>query len=135
MIVVDANVVAHLTIQGELSRLAEAAFAADSSWASPSLWLSEYRNTLVKYLQHRDLTMESALLSLHAAEEAIAGRAYNVSSEQVLALAKSSGCSAYDCEYVALAQDLGVALVTTDRQVLREFPKTAMSLEEFAKKK
>jgi predicted nucleic acid-binding protein len=52
-----------------------------------------------------------------------------------LELATRSKSSSYDCEYVALAQDLGVKLVTTDKQILREFPKTAVSLEKFAKKK
>jgi predicted nucleic acid-binding protein len=33
---------------------------------------------------------------------------------------------------VALALDLGVALITTDRQVLRAFPETAMAPENFA---
>ncbi len=135
MIVADANVIAHLTIRSEFSPLAEAAYAEDVSWASPLLWLSEYRNTLAKYIQHQGLTVESALLSLRSAEEVVEGRAYNVSSEKVLALVKDSGCTAYDCEYVALAQDLGVPLVTTDKQILRAFPKCAVSLEKFAKKK
>ncbi|HEX9047285.1 MAG TPA: type II toxin-antitoxin system VapC family toxin [Verrucomicrobiae bacterium] len=133
MIVVDVNLVAHLTIKGQFSPLAEAAFAADSAWAAPLLWLSEFRNTLAKYIQHRDMSTESALLSLRSAEEIIGGRAYNVSSERVLELAQASGCSAYDCEYVALAQDLGVPLVTTDKQILRAFPKIAVSLEKFAR--
>jgi predicted nucleic acid-binding protein len=58
-----------------------------------------------------------------------------VSSEKVLELAGESGCTAYDCEFVALAQELGVALVTTDKQVLKAFPKIAVSLEQFSKKK
>ena len=79
--------------------------------------------------------MEAALVALRSAEEVIGGREYRVSSEQVLELAVQSGCTAYDCEYVTLAQDLGVPLVTADKQILRVFPKTAMSLEKFAKKK
>ena len=79
--------------------------------------------------------MESALLSLRSAEEVIGGREYSVSSEKVLELVKNSGCSAYDCEYVTLARDLGVSLVTADKQILRAFPKTAVSLEKFARKK
>jgi len=135
MIVADANVIVHLTLRSELSSQAEAAYAEDVSWAAPLLWLSEYRNTLAKYIQHRALTVESALLSLRSAEEIVGGRAYTVSSEKILELVRSSGCLAYDCEYVALAQDLGVPLLTTDRHVLKAFPKTAVSLEKFAKKK
>ncbi len=135
MIVADANVIVHLTIRSEFSPLSEAAYAVDASWAAPLLWLSEYRNTLAKYLQHRGMTVESALLSLRSAEEIISGRAYNVASEKVLELVKGSACPAYDCEYVALAQDLGVPFVTTDRQVLKAFPKTAVALEKFAKRR
>ena len=135
MIVADSNALTYLTIRSEFSPLAEAVYELDASWAAPLLWLSEYRNTLAKYLQHRDMTMESALLSLRSAEEVIGGREYSVSSEKVLELVKNSGCSAYDCEYVTLARDLGVSLVTADKQILRAFPKTAVSLEKFARKK
>lgn len=134
MIVTDTNLIAHLTIRGEFSPLAEAVYAADASWIAPLLWRSEYRNTLMKYVQHRGMTIESALLSMRSAEEAVE-RSYDVSSEKVLELAMRSKCSAYDCEYVALAEDLGVKLVTTDRQVLRAFPEIAVSLEKFARKK
>lgn len=44
----------------------------------------------------------------------------------------ASKCSAYDCEYAALADDLDVKLVTTDKQLLREFPGLALSLKSFA---
>jgi len=135
MIVADSNALAYLTIRSEFSALAEAVFAVDASWAAPLLWLSEYRNTLAKYMQHRGMTMESALLSLRSAEEVIGDREYKVSSEKVLELVKNSGCTAYDCEYVALAQDLKVPLLTTNQQLLRAFPKTAVSLEKFARKK
>jgi predicted nucleic acid-binding protein len=60
-------------------------------------------------------------------------RSYDVSSEKVLELAMQSNCSAYDCEYVALAQDLGVPLVTADKQILKAFPKIAISMEKFVK--
>ncbi len=43
------------------------------------------------------------------------------------------GCirPAYDCEFVALARDLNVPLVTSDKQVLTQFPDVATSLATF----
>jgi len=48
-----------------------------------------------------------------------------------LSLVSSSHCSPYDCEFVALAQQLGVPVVTSDSQILSEFPATAVSLDAF----
>lgn len=42
-------------------------------------------------------------------------------------LANTSGCSAYDCEFVALAKDVEVSLVTADKKLLNAFPQTTIS--------
>ena len=78
------------------------------------------------------LPVDQALMIIEETERWMAGREYTVPSDQVLRLAASSGCSAYDCEYVALAQDLGVLLVTSDRQLLKAFPGTALAPATFA---
>ena len=39
-----------------------------------------------------------------------------------------SDCSAYDCEYVALAIALDVTLVTMHSKLLKSFPKHAVAL-------
>ena len=49
----------------------------------------------------------------------------------MLRLAQSSKRSAYDCEFVALAQELKVGLVTSDNKVLAAFPSIAVSMEAF----
>jgi len=133
VIVTDTNLIAYFAIRDANSELADAVFETDSVWVAPLLWRSELRSALTKYIWHAGMSLESALRALHSAEEVIAGREYRVSSEKVLELAAQSRCTAYDCEYVALAQDLGVPLVTADRQVLRAFPKIAVSLEKFVK--
>jgi predicted nucleic acid-binding protein len=135
VIVADATLIAWFTVRNERSELADAVCEADAVWVAPVLWRSEFRHALVRYLRLGGMNLESAMLALQSAEEVVAGREYRVSSEQVLELAGRSGCTAYDCEYVALAQDLGVPLVTPDRRILRAFPRIAVSLERFARKK
>ena len=39
--------------------------------------------------------------------------------------------SNYDCEFVALAQDLGVSLVTVDKQILEQFSYVAVSPDKY----
>ena len=49
-------------------------------------------------------------------------------AELVLELVRDSDCSAYDCEFVALAMSLGVKLVTDEKKLLKAFPKHAVAL-------
>jgi predicted nucleic acid-binding protein len=133
VIVTDTNLLAYFAIRDANSELADAVFETDPVWVAPLLWRSELRSTLVKYIRHAGMSLEAALVALRLTEETIGGREYHVSSEKILELAMQTGCTAYDCEYVALAQDLGVPLVTADKQVLRAFPKIAVSMEKFTK--
>lgn len=103
----------------------------DQSWAAPSLWRSEFRNALVGLLHRGDVTRQEADRLVKAAEEWMSGREYAVESRAVLRLAAESACSAYDCEFVAVAQELGVPLVTADRQILKAFPETAVAPDAF----
>jgi predicted nucleic acid-binding protein len=135
MIVADTNLIAYFSIHTEHSALAEAVCAVDAVWAAPLLWRSEYRATLLKYMRHSGMHFDAAIGSLRLAEQTVAGREYSVDAKKVLELAYRSKCSAYDCEFVALAQAMNVKLITTDKQVLKAFPDLAVSLADFAKKK
>jgi len=135
LIVVDTNVVAYLLLGGQKTPGARLAFRKDPVWAAPILWRSEFRNVLAAFLRRRTLSLLDALEVMQEAETLFRGAEYNVESGQVLRLATESGCSAYDCEFVALAQELGVPLLTSDAEILKEFSQTAISLEAFAAKR
>lgn len=128
MIVVDTNVLAYLYLPGEHTAAAEALLARQPDWAAPVLWRSELRNVLAGCLRRGLLTFEQASAIQREAQELMQGAEHEVDSRQVLQLAQRSGCSAYDCEFVALAQQLGVPLATMDGQVMRAFPDIAHSL-------
>jgi predicted nucleic acid-binding protein len=132
LIVVDTNVVASLYLATDRSSQADRALARDPDWAAPLLWRSELRNVLALYLRQRRLQLADALAIMDTAEALLRGQEYTVPSLAVLQLADASGCSAYDCEFVALAEELEVPLVTLDRKVIAAFPGVAVALEAFA---
>ena len=128
MIVVDSNVLAYLYLPGEFTPLAEALLERDGHWASPVLWRSEFRNILAGYLRRKSITFEQAASIQDEAESLLAGSEYDVDSRSVLELVRDSDCSAYDCEFVALAMKLDTTLFTMDKKLLRAFPNRAVSL-------
>lgn len=131
MIVADTNVVAYLSIPSSFTELAERLFRTDPDWVAPILWRSEMRNVLALYLRKALITLDEALAVQEEAEAMLQDGEYEVASRDVLTLANRSGCSAYDCEFVALAQSLGVELVTMDRKIIDAFPDTAVLLSDF----
>jgi predicted nucleic acid-binding protein len=131
MIVVDTNLIGYLFLSSEYSPQAEAVLQKDVEWAAPRLWRSELRNVLAFYIRKSLLSVSDAYQIMDEAGKIVRGREYEVTSLHVLNLLANSTCSAYDCEFVALAQDLKVPLVTADEQLLVQFPTIAISLDQF----
>lgn len=128
MIVVDTNVVSYLLLQGSHTPAAEALLLYQPDWAAPPLWRSECRNVLAGALLRGDLSITQVMALQEQAERHVIVHEEVVQSERVLQLVASSRCSAYDCEFVAAAQQLGVPLITADRALLHAFPAVAQPL-------
>ena len=128
MIVVDSNVLAYLYLPGEYTAAAEALLEQDSDWAAPILWRSEFRNILAGYLRRKAISFEQANSLQREAESLLEGAEFELESPAVLELVRDSDCSAYDCEFIALAMKLDTKLITMDKKLLRAFPKRAIAL-------
>lgn len=131
MIVVDTNVIAYLCIGGDNAASAEEVLMKDSEWHAPLLWRSEFRNVVAGFLRRGTLDLRQAEQIVAESEDLFFDREHLVGSSDVMRLVHSSRCSAYDCEFVALAERLEVPFVTNDRQVLDSFPQIARSMRSF----
>ncbi|RJP22393.1 MAG: PIN domain-containing protein [Deltaproteobacteria bacterium] len=131
MIVVDTNVIAYFLLGGAKTPSARAVFERDPKWAAPLLWRSEFRSVLAMFIRQGILSSEKAMEFMNEAEILMQGEEYQVDSGKIIKLIDSSKCSAYDCEFVALAQNLDVPLITSDKQIINEFPETAISIESY----
>ena len=76
------------------------------------------------------MTFDEVLKVQAEAEALLAGNEYEVDSRRVLELVRDSNCSAYDCEFIALAIRFGTKVVTMDGKMLKEFPQHAVALAE-----
>jgi predicted nucleic acid-binding protein len=130
VIVVDSNVLAYLYLPCEYTAAAEAWLERDPDWAAPILWRSEFRNILAGYIRRKAISFEQANSLQSEAESLLEGAEFEVDSRAVLELVRDSECSAYDCEFVALAMKLGTHVVTMDKKLLRDFPQHTRVLVE-----
>jgi predicted nucleic acid-binding protein len=132
MIVADTNLIVYLFITGDQTSLAQKVLNKDPQWVVPPLWQSEFRNVLAAYIR-RGMGLKQANQIMENAIQTLENRQVIPSNEEILELVKNSNCTAYDCEFIALAKQLSIKLVTADKQLLQQFPEYATSLEEFVR--
>lgn len=133
MIVVDNDVISYFWIRMDVDRaaLARDVRKRDPDWAAPRVWQSEFRNVLRGYMAGGYMTLTEALDYARMAEADLADQTHEVPTAPVLRLVDETSHAAYDCEYVALARELGCRLVTGDTELADAFPDTAVLMEEF----
>lgn len=131
MIVADTNLVAYLFIPGANSVLSEEVLMRDAEWATPVLCRSELRNVLALYMRHQGMSLMQAQQTMDKAERFLEQNEFTVPSDAILQATSKCHISAYDAEFVVLAEQLHVPLVTSDKDVLRAFPRLAVSPAEF----
>jgi len=133
MIVVDTNIIVPLHITGASTGQVLEILQKDAFWCSTPLWRSEFLNVLSGFMRKKNISLDQARLIMQSALATMAGGEIPASPWHVLELTQTSSCTAYDCEFVALAKELGVKLVTLDKQILAQFPETAISPDKFVR--
>ena len=131
MIVVDTNTIAYLYIQGQRTAQAEKVLMKDNEWIAPLLWRSEFMSVLAWCFRQGTLSLDDALMVADSAQQLMQDREFDVPSAHVLQLVSASKCSSYDCEFVALAESFKVPLITSDKELLKNFTSIAISMEKF----
>ena len=131
MIVADSNLIAYLLIPGAWNALADKILLKDADWAVPLLCRSEVRNILTLYMRREGMSLVQAQRTMEKAELLWRNKEFAVPSAAVLELTAHHNVTAYDCEFVLLAKQLGVPLVTFDKPLRKAFPTIAIDPEEF----
>jgi predicted nucleic acid-binding protein len=131
MIVVDTNIISYLFIKGDQTEAVKKLLLKDPDWVSSILWRSEFRSVLSLYLRKNYLNISQAKHLMEQAEYLMLGAEYHVNSNDILDFLTRTNLSAYDCEFVVLAKELGIKLITTDKKILKEVPEFTLSISQF----
>jgi predicted nucleic acid-binding protein len=131
VIVVDTNVIHYCWVRGQNTEVAQAVRRKDPDWHAPILWRSELRNVLTAYLRRRLMSRIQIAEILRIADRAFVESEHIVGDDLVLDVVERSALTAYDAEFVALADALSVPLVTADKAVLKSFPNRAVTMKAF----
>lgn len=122
MIVADTNVLLYHYTSADFGKLTAALLMQDADWHAPLLWRSEFRNGLATFMRAGYLSVKQSALHFEHAALFMQGREHEPDAARVLELAAQSGCTAYDCEYVDIAERLAAPLITADKKLIRAFP-------------
>ncbi|MCX6997811.1 MAG: type II toxin-antitoxin system VapC family toxin [Kiritimatiellaeota bacterium] len=131
MIVSDTNLIVYLYVESEFTARALRVHALDPEWVFPPVARSEAANVLSTLVRERWISNEKSLSALEQIEPRISAGSRDVPMKTVLQLALTHAVSAYDAQFVVLAELLGVALVTEDSRLKKRFPGMAMSMTAF----
>ena len=131
MIVVDVNVIAYLLIAGEKTADAQALRKLDSDWAVPDLWRDEFLNILATYVRQAGTDLETAKKLWQSAVDLLGSKQRTADPSSTLELAHSHRLSAYDAQYLAVALELGIKLITEDKALRQSASQHSMTMREF----
>lgn len=127
MIVVDTNVIAYLLLRGDHSEASERLYKVDPDWVAPRLWSDEFLNVLCTYERNGLLDAQDAANILADSLLLMDGKSYDIPPHRTLSTARRSGCSGYDSQYIALAEELGIKLYTHNKRILVACPGLAVT--------
>jgi predicted nucleic acid-binding protein len=119
MIVSDTNLLVYLLLPGDRTAKVQQFYLREPDWVAPFLWRSELINVLVTYHRLGKIEFDLCLQLMNQAERIMERRSYTIESETILEVAARTGCSGYDAEFVALAEQLNLPLVTYDEAILQ----------------
>ena len=120
-------------VRSDATQAALAARARDANWIVPQLFVSEALQSLLKYVVvAKSMNRDQALKAFKRAKNLVKTGFAEADPVDVLNTAIRLGLTAYDSEYVAMAELHGLRFVTLDGQVLKAAPGLAVTPADFA---
>jgi predicted nucleic acid-binding protein len=133
MIVVDSNIITARNLTSALTSKTKQVEEKDPVWIVPVLWRYEFQNILATSIKAKQITADHAWDIWQKVAAILVENETEPSPAKVLDLVAQYGITAHDGQFIALAMEMEVPLVTQDRGLQGKFPRVAVSIDEFLK--
>ena len=133
MIVADTNLVAYVVIPGEQTNSALRVRSIDRNWIAPGLLRHELINVIAFNVRKGILSKDEGIRAFRRGLDLVKFDDRFSDPVTVLNLCEISKGASYDAEFVWLAMQLHVPLVTGDGPLVNTFPSVVVHFKNFAK--
>lgn len=105
----------------------------DTDWLTSSLWRFEFASALATMPRAKLLNETQAFNAMPSATIEMPLRQMDAPREQALLTVLCDGISAYDAQYIALAEMLNLRCITAGRPLMRKTPARSILPSDFVK--
>ena len=131
MIVADTNIITYLMIKSKFTDQAEKVFNKDSDWVVPGLWKHEFLNILTTLVNTKRAELNIVILHYEKTTKLFSRLEKEPNFNNVLTISTRHNISAYDAQFISLAMELDLPLITQDMRLLDKFPDIAQTMDQF----
>jgi predicted nucleic acid-binding protein len=131
MIVTDTNILTSLFFPATSSAVVEKLQKKTEDWIVPPIWRSEFIDVAAAYFRKGIISYDQALEAVSQAAKILEDAEMEPDILITMSMIKNSKCTPYDCQFVALAFQMNVRLLTLDPQILIEFPAIAIKPQDY----
>ena len=127
---VDTNILFPLLVEGPRSAEIRVLRTMDAEWRTEPFAMVELSHILTKYVRNRLITIQQAEEYFAKAEELFTPLLVPVSNKDAFVCSLRYGISAYDARFIAVAEVLGVPLITEDARLRKAASHLTQSLDK-----
>lgn len=131
MIVADTNIITYLMIKGKFTDQAEKVFYKDSDWVVPELWKHEFLNIMATLVSTKRSELNDVITCYEKAIKLFSRLEKEPNYHNVLTISIRHKISAYDAQFIALAMESDLPLITQDKQLTEKFPDFTQTMDRF----
>jgi predicted nucleic acid-binding protein len=133
VIVVDTSILIPAFVDAPSSARARRVIDPRARWVLPPMWRFEFTSAMATLIRAGEIDPVTAYGAMDDARTAVVSREVPVDQGQVIRVSIRHKISAYDAQYIALADEYGVVCVTSDKDLLKKAPDQTISLDAYLK--